>query len=423
MDASCIQYYKTSSLLLFLIFELLICHPTTQQQTPKLSNIDENVLILIKNSLIDLPPSTFFSSWNFSSSDPCTAFSGLTCSLTPPSTLRVSTLELGFDRFGTLGLSGSLPQSITRLTELTQLILHPGLVTGPIPSELGRLVNLRVLSLAHNRLSGLIPPSLTRLRSLHTLDLGFNQLSGRILPTLLTELTQLRVLILASNRLTGKLPELTPRSQLLHLDLKSNRLVGPIPPTLPLNLRYISLSQNNLWGPITNGSLESLSQLEYLDISQNLFSGPIPSSLLRPSLSTVFLHRNNFSGVISGNYIEYPENSIIDFSHNSFSGQIPEALAGAANIYLNSNRFSGPVPDYYVHGLEEGKIKTLYLQHNFLDEFPIRNHLGLVSLPNGVEVCLSYNCMVPPTGVNACPTSADNNKSRPADQCSVFRKN
>ncbi|CAO2827657.1 unnamed protein product [Amaranthus hypochondriacus] len=416
------QSYNISSLLFLLILQIF--HPSFQQSqppSPQLSIIDRNILILIKNSLTDLPHSTFFSTWNFSSPDPCTAFSGLTCSLTTPSTLRVSTLNLGSAQFGSLGLAGTLPDSITRLTELTQLILNPGLVTGPIPSGLGNLVNLRVLSLAHNRLSGPIPPSLTRLRWLHTLDLGYNQLTGWIPPTLLTELTQLRVLILANNRLIGELPESTQESQLLHLDLKTNHLVGPIPPTLPLNLRYLSLSQNNLWGPITNGSIESLSQLEYLDLSQNLFSGPLPSSLLRPSLSSLLLHRNNFSGTITDTFIKYPDESVVDLSHNCFSGKLPEAVAGATNIYLNNNRFSGPVPESYIQELQEGRIKTLYLQHNFLDEFPTRKY-G-VSLPNEVAVCLYYNCMVPPAGISVCPTSASDQVSRPADQCWVFHNN
>ncbi|KAL2906852.1 Receptor-like protein 12 [Bienertia sinuspersici] len=392
-------------LLFLLILLLLLLHPSLQQQeqppSPKLSTTDLNTLLTIKTSLIDLPSSTFFSSWNFSSPDPCTTFAGLTCTLSPPSTLRVATLELGHGLFGSLGLSGSLPDSITQLTELTQLILNPGLITGPIPAQLGPLSKLRVLSLSHNRLTGPIPPSLALLTELHTLDLGFNRLTGQIPPTLLTNLTQLRVLILANNRLTGGLPGSTREAQLLHLDLKSNHLVGPIPPTLPLSIRYVSLSQNNLWGPITNGPLDSLPQLEYLDLSQNQFSGSLPTSLLRPSLSTLLLN------------------------HNNFSGELPEGLAGATTIFLNNNRFSGPVPEVYMNGLEDGTIKTLYLQHNFLDKFPTKNkHLGKgVSLPQEVEVCLSYNCMVPPSGLSTCPTSASSQVSRPADQCPVFHNN
>lgn len=410
------------SLITMLLLLISISHPSYQHQQPppKLSAVDLAALISIKNSLTDLPGSSFFSTWDFTAPDPCSSFAGVTCS-DVSGVPRVTTLSLGTGLSGSLGLAGSLPNALSQLTELTQLILNPGLVTGPIPPQLGRLANLQVLSLPHNRLTGRIPATLASLTGLHTLDLGFNHLTGPIPPTLLTELTRLKVLILAGNQLNGELPShISESTQLLHLDLKSNLLVGPIPTPLPLSLRYVSLSENHMWGPI-NG-LESLSELVYLDLSVNQLSGPLPTSLLRPSLSSLFLQRNNLSGhVICNDVIPYPEGSIIDVSHNAISGALPDALAGAESVFLNNNRFTGPVPENYVSGLVNGRTKTLYLQHNFLDSFPKNFYVGL--LPDEVEVCLAYNCMVPPVGLGTCPASAGDQLSRPSGQCSVFHNN
>ncbi|KAJ7964631.1 Leucine-rich repeat receptor-like protein kinase [Quillaja saponaria] len=291
-------FLQRHSFLLHLLFLLALLPPFThqiqqQRHHPKINTVDLNALIAIKNSLIELPTTSFFSTWDVTASDPCSSFSGVTCALDPFSvTLRVTILTLGTGLYDSSRLAGSLSNSIANLTELTQLILSPGMVTGPIPPQLGRLRNLRVLSLTNNCLTGTIPDSLSALKNLHTLDLSYNQHTGSIPPGL-TKLPELKVLILASNSLSGELP--TVSAQLLHLDLKSNRFTGLLPPSMPLSLRYLSLSDNIMWGPL-NG-LESLSELVYLDLSMNKFSGPIPTSLFfSTTLSSLFLQRNNLSG-------------------------------------------------------------------------------------------------------------------------------
>lgn len=410
--------------MLLLYLSLLLPAPSVQQQNqpPKLNFSDLRALLAIKNSLTNIYSTkhSFFSTWDVTSPDPCSSFSGVTCSLLDPYSLRVTILSLG----DSPGLAGSLPSSISNLPELTQLILSPGIVTGSIPPELGRLAKLRVISLPSNRFTGTIPTTISSLKSLHTLDLSHNQLTGSIPPSI-TELPELKVLILASNSLSGELPRVVT-SQLLHLDLKNNMLTGPLPPSMPSSLRYLSLSNNRMWGPL-NG-LKSLSELTFLDLSMNKLSGPIPGPLFfSPALSLLFLQRNNLSGGLprktQGPLISsspsYGQGSIVDLSHNFLTGELSTVLDGVESLFLNNNRLMGTVPEEYVKGVCRGSIRTLYLQHNYFTGFPLK--MGVDVLPDTASLCLSYNCMEPPaSGVMTCPANAGDQISRPIAQCSAF---
>ncbi|GMP67142.1 hypothetical protein CsSME_00027231 [Camellia sinensis var. sinensis] len=412
-----VRLHSLLLLLLDLLLLLLLLGRANPQQ--QISTVDLSALHEIKNSLTELRGTDFFSTWDFTLPDPCSTFTGITCS-TVNNLKRVTSLTLGTGLSDSPGLAGSLSPSLSNLTELTQLILFSGIVTGPIPPQLGTLKNLRVISLTNNRLTGPIPASISALPNLHTLDLSYNQLTGSV-PLDLSGLTQLKVLILASNRLSGNIPKLLP-AELLHLDLKNNMFSGLLPKQLPLSLRYLSVSGNEMWGPLNNG-LQSLSELVYLDLSMNHFSGTIPISLFRPTLSSMLLQRNNLSGVvphtvpISSSSSSYGQGSIVDLSHNSLDGELSGALAGVESLFLNNNRLIGTVPVEYVECVLNRSTKTLYLQHNYITKFPM---MAGTALPDSVSVCLSYNCMVPPVGLVACPTTAGGQLSRPMHQCAVF---
>ncbi|XP_065877114.1 leucine-rich repeat receptor-like serine/threonine-protein kinase SKM1 [Euphorbia lathyris] len=400
---------------LFLLHLIVFFLPPSHQT---LTAVELSALAAIKDSLTDLPTRStpFFSTWNFSSPNPCASFSGLICS----SSHHITSLTLG--NSDSPSLSGSLSPSISNLTQLTQLILSPGLVTGPLPPQLGSLMNLRVISLTNNRFTGTIPSSISSLHNLHTLDLSFNKLTGSIPPGIFA-MPELKVLIIASNSLSGELPRTitTTISSLLHLDLKNNMLTGCLPLKMPLSLRYLSVSMNKMWGQL-NG-LESLSDLVYLDLSMNNFNGSIIPSLFRTSLSSLFLQRNNLSGVLpfplSLSILPYAPGSVVDLSHNFLTGEIPAVLAEVETLFLNNNHLTGKVPVEYVRSLAVGTTKTLYLQHNYITEFPLDD--GVV-LPKTLSLCLSYNCLstVPPVGLTVCPASAGGEISRPASQCAAF---
>ncbi|KAF6136639.1 hypothetical protein GIB67_011760 [Kingdonia uniflora] len=402
-------------LLLLLLVSLTL---QTQPSPPKLNPIDFAALFSIKSTLSDLPGSNFFASWDFLSPHPCSTFSGITCSFESDS-LRVDTLTLGTGLVNSSGLTGSLSNSITNLTSLTQLVLYSGIVTGSIPSQIGELTHLRVISLTNNRLSGGIPISITMLRDLHTLDLSYNELSGSVPPSL-TSLPSLKVLVLESNRFLGEFPAVL--TQLLHLDLRNNGFSGELM-LLPLSIRYLSVSQNQMWGPLNNLFSLSSSELVYLDLSMNHFNGTIPQYFFtNPNLSTMLLQRNNLTGGIVSlvDFRHYGEGSTVDLSHNFLSGELSVALAGVENVFLNNNRFTGVVPTEYVKSLSAGSMKTLYVQHNYLTG--ISTEADGLLLSGSISICISYNCMVPGVADNGgCPVSAGGLLSRPASQCIEFK--
>lgn len=76
---------------------------------------------------------------------------------------------------------------------------------GSIPNSIGTISTLRRLFLQTNNIVGTIPPSLGNLTSLLSLRLEANSLEGTV-PNTLTKLTQLKVLNVNDNYLTGTLP-------------------------------------------------------------------------------------------------------------------------------------------------------------------------------------------------------------------------
>ncbi|KAL2337457.1 hypothetical protein Fmac_011903 [Flemingia macrophylla] len=166
-----------------------------------------------------------------------------------------------------MGLTGTIPQPISTLKNLTVLDLSRNRLHGSIPIQLANLSQLTRLSLYNNSLTGSIPYSLGQLKNLQYLYLDSNKLEGSTplcfehfqtdnshyvivpsefcqynylmslsllspagsIPTQLANLTQLKYLYLYNNLLTGSIPSaLCQLKKLVHLDFQSNILEGSI---------------------------------------------------------------------------------------------------------------------------------------------------------------------------------------------------
>lgn len=371
-----------------------------------LDPVDFLALQSIRKGLEDLPGSSYFASWDFTS-DPCN-FAGVYCDSD-----KVIALNLGDPRAGAPGLTGRIDPAIGKLSALAELSIVPGRIFGALPQSISQLKSLRFLAVSRNFISGQIPASLSQLRNLRTLDLSYNIFTGAI-PASIGTLPQLTNVILGHNRLSGPVPPFVSHS-LTRLDLKHNDFSGTVAPnSLPPSLQYLSLSWNRLSGPV-DGLLNRLDQLNYVDLSMNQFTGTIPGRIFTFPITNLQLQRNSFTGQVQpSDQVSIPT---IDLSYNRLSGEISPLFSTVQNLYLNNNRFTGQVPGSFVDRLLAANIQILYLQHNFLTGIQIN---PTAEIPLSSSLCLQYNCMVPPVQT-PCPLKSGKQKTRPTSQCNEWR--
>ncbi|KAG7031536.1 putative leucine-rich repeat receptor-like protein kinase IMK3, partial [Cucurbita argyrosperma subsp. argyrosperma] len=213
-----------------------------------------------------------------------------------PPTLANSTklywLNLSFNSF-----SGSIPMSLTRSVSLTYLDLQHNNLSGSIPDSWGsdatdqnRVFQLKSMALDGNLLSGIIPASLSKLSELQVVSLGHNRLNGGI-PEEISRLSLLKTLDVSNNFLNGSMPQsLDSLRNLSVLNLSRNRFNGQIPANLGniSTLKQLDLSQNNLSGEIP-ASLAELEGLQSLNVSYNNLSGSVPSALAEKFSASSFV--------------------------------------------------------------------------------------------------------------------------------------
>ncbi|KAL6538240.1 hypothetical protein OROGR_012228 [Orobanche gracilis] len=178
--------------------------------------------------------------WLASGGDPCgdavEPWQGVACDASSIISITLNGANLG----------GELGNSLGTFSSIKSITLNNNFIGGSIPSELPpSLVNL---FLSDNKLIGSIPSSLSSISQLQALSLNNNELTGEI-PDAFEALTALVNLDLSNNSLSGQLPpSIRNLSSLVTLSrLQNNQLSGTLDVLKDLPLRDKYTEQPIFW--------------------------------------------------------------------------------------------------------------------------------------------------------------------------------
>jgi len=286
-----------------------------------------------RKALIDLYNATNGDNWrkkrNWLSNKSICEWQGVKCN----SNKQVVTLSLGFNN-----LTGHIPDSIKKLTELSYIFLYGNKLSGSIPNSIGDLTKLTILVLAKNQLSGSIPSSISNLTKMQWLYLQNNKLSGSI-PSSIGNLHDLKALYLSQNSLTGEIPKsIGNLSGLMSLNLSSNNLTGEIPSSIGnlTKVDWLFLQNNRLSGSIPN-TIGNLTNLYTLKLSNNQLTGAIPQSIGNLSkLEYLYIDNNKLSGALPNSM-----KNLTKLSRYSYMGNNYLVANSSFNSWLNSHHYGG----------------------------------------------------------------------------------
>ncbi|KAE9617555.1 putative leucine-rich repeat-containing, plant-type, leucine-rich repeat domain, L [Lupinus albus] len=304
-----------------ILFSLIILvYHITSSHSERCNPQEKFVLLQMKKEFNN---PTFLSSWkpNTDCCHPKWHWHGIKCD---HKSHHVKSINLSYNT----KLASKIPPSIGNLPYLETLFLFhlPNLI-GPIPQTISKLTNLTYLTISSTNVSGPLPNFLGQFKSLVNLDLSFNNFYGPLPPSL------------------SHLPNLTG------IFLGYNNLIGPIPDSYRSfkNHSNFYFSHNNLSGrvPISLGKVDFSS----IDLSHNRFKGD-PSMLFGSNKvsAAIDLSWNIFSFDIGK--VELPKiTSMFDASHNQIYGNLPLGIENVMILNVSYNRLCGEIPKGDKHDL------------------------------------------------------------------------
>ena len=195
---------------------------------------------------------------------------------------------------------------------LSYLYLTNNKLSGTIPLSLSHLTNLVTLSLDSNQINGTIPLEIGHLTNMETLNLSWNQISDSI-PVEIANGSSLGMLSLSHNYLIGTIPfQIRDLYSLLLIDLSYNNLTGNIPPYL-VNIKF-NLSYNSLKGCILD-NFQNYSFYTFIgnkDLCGNIKGAPpcLPSSQTMCQIK-IFVPLTIFIVIVLLGYLFHSRNQVL----------------------------------------------------------------------------------------------------------------
>ncbi|XP_030965549.1 putative receptor-like protein kinase At3g47110 [Quercus lobata] len=330
--------------------------------------------------------------------------------------LGIALQNLQIFSIGENQFTGTIPVSLSNVSDIQHLDIPKNQFTGTIPMSFGNLLNLQWFGVAYNLLGNNSVDDLSFLSSLNncsqlnSLDVSYNQLGGELpnsitnlsiqlswlalvgnsiggsIPTQISNLVSLTLLALGSNSLTGNIPSSIGKlTKLNKLYLYENKLTGVIPSSVGnmTQLLHLYLFSNGLEGSIPT-SLGRCSPLQEVYLKHNKLNGTIPQQLFGLPLVQIHVSHNSLTGFLPPDFGNLKLLIALDVSYNKFSKEIPAQLGDCLaleTLYMQGNSFEGTIPD-----LSKLKgIQYLDLSHNnlsgqitsYMANFPVLQTLNL----------------------------------------------
>jgi hypothetical protein len=200
------------------------------------------------------------------------------------------------------------------------------------------------LKLGANNLSGVTPPDLFDLPGLTELWLYSNPMNFNF--TGIERANNLTTLLLDGTGLVS-LDGLGKGNSLVHLDLSFNAINGTFPYDEIynlVNLKTLSLANNNLTGELDSYAFTRLVDLEKIRLDSNFFTGGLPNFDIFRKLDSLDLSNNGFASSIPEKFLAEIENKsnpiIVNLAANQLTGTISSAVFGQFHnltLYIRGN--------------------------------------------------------------------------------------